>query len=110
MTTYETANNFMEAFFDYIMERENGCTFLFPDEIAEIIRSVPDGAMFKLYDMSNYPDAEYTLYTVKKRYHRTTFSRDDGYTVTVPDMVEMIYNAIENDDMVTIDDNDILTY
>ena len=66
--------------------------------------------MFKLYDMSNYPDAEYTLYTVKKRYHRTTFSRDDGYTVTVPDMVEMIYNAIENDDMVTIDDNDILTY
>ena len=81
-------------------------TFLFHDEIAEIIRSAPDGAIMTVdrsmverneYEICQYYDGIYLM-------NRTT------ETVTaLSDFVPMVYDAIESRYPVAINGTDILT-
>lgn len=81
-------------------------TFLFPDEIAEIIRTAPDGAVLTV-DRSKVQRDEYEIC----QYYDGIFimNRATEAITALSDFVPMVYDAIESRYPVAINGTDILT-
>ena len=107
MATHEAVQTMLTAFNDYLLERAYGerNMFLFHDEIADIIRSAPNGATVEIWD---FPDVRES-FTLHRTSRATTFGSCFGRSVSMRDMICTIYNELEAGGYITIDGNDIMT-
>ena len=107
MATHEAVQTMLAAFNDYLLERETGteAPFLFPDEIADIIRSAPDGATLEIWD---YPDVRES-FRIRHDGNTITLRSGSGRTVPAADIVGTIYDELESGGYITIDGKNILT-
>ena len=82
---------------------ENPVNYLYHDEISSILKSCPNGAKIEIWC---FPDVDKT-YTIRRTSSATLYTSETE-TISHVEMIETIYFAIESENLVTIDNNDIL--
>jgi hypothetical protein len=85
--------------------------FLFHDEIAEILRSAPNGAEVRIDNYDTAPECETYYYTLVRSAGCTRFVNHKNHTaVPASNMIEIIYDTLQVGDDVFIDNTIIFNY
>lgn len=110
MSTGEAVQAMVDAFENYLMERENGKKFLFPDEIREILRECPDLTRVSIYDISEFPDVTevYHYTVVRPSFDSIRYLTRYGMGISEENLALKLYDFIEDGYGVYINGYDIL--
>ena len=102
---------FMHCLDEYMQKHNIEKPFLFHDEIAEVLRSAPNGAEVRIDNYDTALECETYYYTLVRSAGCTRFFNRKNHTaVPVSDMIEIIYDTLEAGDSVFIDNTLIFDY